>query len=37
MAQWDIDPNFAGTLSDVRIYDVPLSDAEIMARFRSRY
>jgi len=37
MGQWNVDPNFAGTLSDVRIYDVPLSDAEVMGRFDSRY
>ncbi len=36
MAQWAADANFAGTLFDVRIYDVPMSDAEVMARFQSR-
>ncbi len=37
MAQWAPDPNFAGTLSELRIYDVPLSDFDIRARFQSRY
>ncbi len=37
MAQWAADPNFAGTLSDVRIYDVPMSDTDVMARFQARY
>ncbi len=37
MGQWAADPNFAGTLSDVRIYDVPMSDTDVMARFQARY
>lgn len=37
MGQWASDPNFTGTLHDVRIYDVPLTDAEVSARFADRY
>ncbi len=34
-AQWAADPSLAGTLHEVRIYDAPLTDAEVDMRFRS--